>query len=82
MSMLANVSSNNMTGYIKRDNGWRVCYFRSVHNTVGLKEFSLPLHPQDILDIEMKRKELKDEVSFEIVQMWLYGKVVYVAKLK
>jgi hypothetical protein len=30
----------------------------------------------------MKRKELKDEVSFEIVQMWLYGKVIYVAKLK
>jgi hypothetical protein len=79
--MLANISSNNMIGYVKRDNGWRVCYFRSVHNTTGLKEFSLPLHPEDVLAFE-KGKKLKDEVSFEIVQMWLYGKVIYVAKLK
>jgi len=70
-----------MIGYVKRDNGWRVCYFRSVHNTTGLKEFSLPLHPEDVLAFE-KGKKLKDEVSFEIVQMWLYGKVIYVAKLK
>ena len=79
--MLANISANNMSGSVDRAT-WRVCYFRSVHNT-GLKEFSLPLHPDDVLDIQMNRKKLNEsEVQFEIVKMWLYGKMIFVAKLK
>lgn len=85
--MYANTNTTDMCGYLRKERGmWVVCYWRSI-SLQSPNHFSLLLHPDDVIELEIKKgiktSELEDSnVNFEIVPIFSSQGTIFVAKLK
>ena len=82
--MYANTQATNMTGYLQKvDDMWVVKYWRSVSHKEP-NSFSLPLHPEDVLNIEFGEIKIKEyaNVKFEITPIKTLLGNAFVAKIK
>lgn len=85
--MYANTNTSDMCGYLRKERDmWVVRYWRSI-SLLSPSHFSLPLHPDDVIELEIKQgrktSDLEDlNVNFKIVPIPTIKGKIFVAKLK
>ncbi len=84
--MYANTNTSDMCGYLRKEKDmWVVRYWRSI-SLLNPSHFSLPLHPDDVIELEIRKGKSKSDiedmnVNFKIVPLNTVKGPIFVAKL-